>query len=116
MSAALLLTALCWTFIRRGVLLPLQEAGRHFDRIAAGDLTARVESRSGNEIGALFAALRRMQEGLTRTVTSVRQGVEEINVGAAEIAAGNASLSHAHRRAGRGAGGNRAPSRPTSWR
>ena len=93
MSAALLLTALCWTFIRRGVLLPLQEAGRHFDRIAAGDLTARVESRSGNEIGALFAALRRMQEGLTRTVTSVRQGVEEINVGAAEIAAGNANLS-----------------------
>ncbi|QCS64372.1 HAMP domain-containing protein [Achromobacter denitrificans] len=93
MSAALLLTALCWTFIRRGVLLPLQEAGRHFDRIAAGDLTARVESRSGNEIGALFAALRRMQEGLTRTVTSVRQGVEEINVGATEIAAGNANLS-----------------------
>jgi methyl-accepting chemotaxis protein len=92
-SAALLLTALCWTFIRRGVLLPLQEAGRHFDRIAAGDLTGRVESRSDNEIGTLFAALKRMQEGLTRTVTSVRRGVEEINVGAAEIAAGNANLS-----------------------
>ncbi|KGD95286.1 chemotaxis protein [Achromobacter sp. RTa] len=92
-SAALLLTVLCWTFIRRGVLQPLQEAGRHFDRIAAGDLTARVESRSDNEIGTLFAALKRMQEGLTRTVTSVRHGVEEINVGAAEIAAGNANLS-----------------------
>ncbi|MGY6272038.1 methyl-accepting chemotaxis protein [Achromobacter denitrificans] len=92
-SAALLLTALCWAFIRRGVLLPLQEAGRHFDRIAAGDLTARVENRSDNEIGALFSALKRMQEGLTRTVTSVRRGVEEINVGSAEIAAGNANLS-----------------------
>ncbi|MGE8689696.1 MAG: methyl-accepting chemotaxis protein [Achromobacter sp.] len=92
-SAALLLTVLCWTFIRRGVLLPLQEAGKHFDRIASGDLTARVESRSDNEIGTLFAALKRMQEGLTRTVTSVRHGVEEINVGAAEIAAGNANLS-----------------------
>ncbi|MFD4841165.1 methyl-accepting chemotaxis protein [Achromobacter sp. NPDC058515] len=93
LSAALLLTALCWTFIRRGVLLPLQEAGRHFDRIAAGDLTQRVETRSQNEIGALFASLKRMQEGLTRTVTSVRHGVEEINVGAAEIATGNANLS-----------------------
>jgi len=93
LTAALLLTALCWTFIRRGVLQPLQEAGRHFDRIAAGDLTQRVDSRSNNEIGALFASLKRMQEGLTRTVTTVRQGVEEINVGAAEIAAGNANLS-----------------------
>jgi methyl-accepting chemotaxis protein len=43
-STALLLTALCWTFIRRAVLRPLQEAGRHFDRIAAGDLTNRVEA------------------------------------------------------------------------
>ncbi|WP_454696005.1 methyl-accepting chemotaxis protein [Achromobacter aegrifaciens] len=92
-SAALLLTALCWAFIRRAVLRPLQEAGRHFDRIAAGDLTNRVETRSNNEIGVLFASLKRMQEGLTRTVTSVRQGVDEINVGSAEIAAGNANLS-----------------------
>ena len=34
----------------------------HFDRIAGGDLTSRVETRSNNEIGALFAALKRMQE------------------------------------------------------
>ncbi|CUI73269.1 methyl-accepting chemotaxis protein [Achromobacter xylosoxidans] len=93
LSVALLLAALCWAFIRRGVLLPLQDAGRHFDRIAAGDLTQRVEARSNNEIGMLFSAVRRMQEGLTRTVTAVRQGVEEINIGAAEIAAGNANLS-----------------------
>ena len=93
LSVALLLAVLCWAFIRRGVLLPLQDAGRHFDRIAAGDLTQRVDARSNNEIGTLFSAVRRMQEGLTRTVTTVRQGVEEINVGAAEIAAGNANLS-----------------------
>ncbi|AMG45378.1 methyl-accepting chemotaxis protein [Achromobacter ruhlandii] len=93
LSVALLLAVACWAFIRRGVLLPLQDAGRHFDRIAAGDLTQRVETRSNNEIGTLFSAVRRMQEGLTRTVTTVRQGVDEINVGAAEIAAGNANLS-----------------------
>ncbi|CAB3899210.1 methyl-accepting chemotaxis protein [Achromobacter ruhlandii] len=93
LSVALLLAVACWAFIRRGVLLPLQDAGRHFDRIAAGDLTQRVEARSNNEIGTLFSAVRRMQEGLTRTVTTVRQGVDEINVGAAEIAAGNANLS-----------------------
>ncbi|MFY2629290.1 methyl-accepting chemotaxis protein, partial [Achromobacter dolens] len=29
LSVALLLAVLCWAFIRRGVLLPLQDAGRH---------------------------------------------------------------------------------------
>ncbi|ARP77718.1 methyl-accepting chemotaxis protein [Bordetella genomosp. 6] len=88
-----LLTLAGWLFVRRAVLRPLLEAGRHFDRIADGDLTARIEVRSGNEIGALFAALKRMQEGLTRTIAVMRRGVDEINVGAAEISAGNANLS-----------------------
>ncbi|OZI74677.1 methyl-accepting chemotaxis protein [Bordetella genomosp. 12] len=80
-------------FISRKVLKPLVEAGGHFDRIAGGDLTARVEVRSSNEIGQLFGALKRMQESLTRTVSSVRRGVDEINVGAREISAGNTDLS-----------------------
>ncbi|HEY9317248.1 MAG TPA: methyl-accepting chemotaxis protein, partial [Achromobacter sp.] len=69
------------------------EAGHHFDRIAGGDLTARVDVRNTNEIGQLFAALKRMQESLTRTVSTVRRGVDEINVGSHEIAAGNTDLS-----------------------
>lgn len=92
-AIAMLLSLLSWAFIRRGLLRPLNEAGRHFDRIASGDLTGRVDVRSKNEIGTLFDALKRMQEGLTRTVSAVRHGVEEINVGAAEIAAGNTNLS-----------------------
>jgi methyl-accepting chemotaxis protein-1 (serine sensor receptor) len=90
--AALLVFA-TYVFLRRRVLLPLKEAGHHFDRIAGGDLTARVDARNTNEIGQLFAALKRMQESLTRTVASVRRGVDEINVGSHEIAAGNTDLS-----------------------
>ncbi|WP_454694396.1 methyl-accepting chemotaxis protein [Achromobacter aegrifaciens] len=90
--AALLVFA-TYVFLRRRVLLPLKEAGHHFDRIASGDLTARVDVRNTNEIGQLFAALKRMQESLTRTVASVRRGVDEINVGSHEIAAGNTDLS-----------------------
>ncbi|VFR22687.1 Methyl-accepting chemotaxis protein I (serine chemoreceptor protein) [plant metagenome] len=82
-----------YMFLNRQLLRPLQRAGNLFDRIAAGDLTQRVEARSNNEIGQLFAALRRMQESLTRTVTAVRTGVDEINVGAREISAGNTDLS-----------------------
>ena len=90
--AALLVFA-TYVFLRRRVLQPLQEAGHHFDRIAGGDLTARIEARNTNEIGLLFAALKRMQESLTRTVSAVRRGVDEINVGSREISAGNTDLS-----------------------
>ncbi|WP_241119615.1 methyl-accepting chemotaxis protein [Achromobacter xylosoxidans] len=90
--AALLVFA-TYVFLRRRVLQPLKDAGHHFDRIAGGDLTARVEVRNTNEIGQLFAALKRMQESLTRTVSSVRRGVDEINVGSREISAGNTDLS-----------------------
>ncbi|HYG44040.1 MAG TPA: Tar ligand binding domain-containing protein, partial [Bordetella sp.] len=90
---SVLLSALCWIFVQRGLLRPLNHAGQHFDRIAAGDLTARVEVRNSNEIGQLFGALKRMQENLARTVSQVRRGVDEINVGSREISAGNTDLS-----------------------
>src|SRR3546814_7171860 len=78
------------------VLRPLRLAGTHFDRIAGGDLTQRVEASSRNEIGVLYEALRRLQESLTRTVSTVRQGVEEITPGSREIFMGNTDLSSRH--------------------
>ncbi|OZI75597.1 methyl-accepting chemotaxis protein [Bordetella genomosp. 2] len=90
---ALLLMVMARLVFGRLVVRPLIDAGQHFDKIAAGDLTARVEVRNSNEIGQLFAALKRMQENLARTVSQVRRGVDEINVGAREISAGNTDLS-----------------------
>ncbi|CAB3897995.1 methyl-accepting chemotaxis protein [Achromobacter piechaudii] len=93
LSLAFILALGCWRFISRQVLSPLKEAAVHFDRIASGDLTQRVSTAADNEIGVLFAALKRMQESLTRTVAEVRRSVNEINTGAAEIASGNTNLS-----------------------
>ncbi len=93
LAIALLLAMGCWIFINRTVLRPLHEAGDHFEKISGGDFTGRIEVRSTNEIGQLFAAIKRMQESLTRTVASVRRGVDEINVGSREISAGNTDLS-----------------------
>ena len=90
---AALLAIGCWIFISRTVLRPLHEAGNHFEKIAGGDFTGRIDVRSTNEIGQLFAAVKRMQESLTRTVAIVRRGVDEINVGSREISAGNTDLS-----------------------
>ncbi|MBB1592690.1 methyl-accepting chemotaxis protein [Achromobacter sp. UMC46] len=93
LAIALALALGCWIFINRTVLRPLHQAGDHFDKIAGGDFTGRIEVRSTNEIGQLFGAIKRMQESLTRTVAMVRRGVDEINVGSREISAGNTDLS-----------------------
>jgi methyl-accepting chemotaxis protein-1 (serine sensor receptor) len=83
LGLALILALGCWRFISRQVLSPLKDAAVHFDRIASGDLTQRVAAGADNEIGVLFAALKRMQD----------RSVNEINTGAAEIASGNTNLS-----------------------
>ena len=78
---------------QRVVVRRLNEAQVHFDHIASGDLTRRIDVGSRNEIGVLYEALRRMQGGLARVVSEVRASVEEITVGAREIYMGNTDLS-----------------------
>lgn len=94
MLACFAIAFVTYAFLNRMVLRPLREAGQHFDRIAGGDLTKRVFVDSTNEIGVLYQAMNRMQESLIRIVGTVRQGVEEINVGAHEIYQGNTDLSN----------------------
>ncbi|NNJ15953.1 methyl-accepting chemotaxis protein [Pseudomonas putida CSV86] len=74
-----LLAALCWAFIQQRVLRPLAEAGRHFQRIAAGDLSEPVKVPGSNEIGQLFAELQRMQH-------SQRDTLGQINACAGQLA------------------------------
>jgi methyl-accepting chemotaxis protein-2 (aspartate sensor receptor) len=80
-------------WLRRGVIAPLEEAGRHFERIAEGRLDERIADRGTNEIGRLFAGLALMQASVASTVKTVRETSESINFGADEIASGNADLS-----------------------
>ncbi len=59
--------------LSRGVIEPLEEAGRHFDRIAQGNLNERIADRGSNEIGRLFAGLAAMQTSVAGTVKTVRE-------------------------------------------
>jgi len=97
MGLVLLLTVLAgvslYLLISRRVVRPMQTIATHFDMISAGDLTQRILVLTNNEVGAVFAALRRMQESLARTVSTVRKGIDEINGDSGEIAAGNTNLS-----------------------
>ncbi|HZZ12827.1 MAG TPA: methyl-accepting chemotaxis protein [Paraburkholderia sp.] len=91
--AALALIVASHFALKRIVTAPLSEATNLLDQIAANDLTARIPDASANEIGQLFAAMQRMQSGLSQTVANVRNSCEAIHGGAREIAAGNLDLS-----------------------
>ncbi|MGW1442843.1 methyl-accepting chemotaxis protein [Serratia rhizosphaerae] len=84
-------SAIWW---QQTVLLgPLKTMRRHFERIAAGDLAMPVEVKGNNEISALFAGLRQMQQSLANTVGAVQDGTQAMLIGLQEIAAGNNDLS-----------------------
>ncbi|MPV55085.1 methyl-accepting chemotaxis protein [Burkholderia sp. HI2761] len=79
--------------LRRIVSRPLANAAALLDRIASNDLTVTVPDAGRNEIGQLFAAMKRMQGGLVATVAGVRDSSDAIHTAAREIAAGNLDLS-----------------------
>jgi len=80
-------------FLIRAITQPLQEMLGHFDAIADGDLTTKIEVKSKNEMGTLMLGLQRMQQRLTETVSRVREGSLSIGTATTQIAAGNLDLS-----------------------
>ncbi|MDR6387524.1 methyl-accepting chemotaxis protein [Paraburkholderia phenoliruptrix] len=93
-TALSLLLVVGLRFALRGLIVqPLKDATECFERIAAGDLSETIEVRSRNEIGRLFAGIKRMQESMASMVTAVRSSTESIDTGAREIAMGNTDLS-----------------------
>ncbi|WDZ98162.1 methyl-accepting chemotaxis protein [Herbaspirillum sp. WKF16] len=61
-------------------------------RIAAGDLTVRVDTRPGDSKSLLFE-MASMRERLAQVIKGIHQGTDAIDIGAREIAAGNLDLS-----------------------
>ena len=68
------------------------EATRLAQSVAAGDLSTRIQTRSGDTT-SLIAQLLFMQTSLVKLVSNVRQGSEGIATSSAEIAQGNNDLS-----------------------
>ncbi len=77
----------------RGISAPLGEATAIASRVAAGDLTGRIEARGNNEIGTLLAALSQMKANLAGIVAEVRTSTHTISSASTQIAAGNMDLS-----------------------
>jgi methyl-accepting chemotaxis protein-1 (serine sensor receptor) len=80
-------------FLQRAIARPLRTAVDVARKVAAGDLTQHIDVDSTNETGQLLQALKEMNDSLSNTVRTVRQGTETITVASGEIASGNADLS-----------------------
>jgi methyl-accepting chemotaxis protein-1 (serine sensor receptor) len=89
----LLLAGYSWLSLRRAISTPIEQALKHFDDIAEGDLTKTVTVKSNDEMGQLLHGLAKMQDNLSKTVRTVRHGSEAITTATKEISAGNLDLS-----------------------
>ena len=63
--------------IARGVLAPVDEASRAAERIAAGDLSARVPVTSQDEFGAWATRFNRMADTLADTIERLEAAEEQ---------------------------------------
>ncbi|WP_321789915.1 methyl-accepting chemotaxis protein [Burkholderia pyrrocinia] len=91
--AMLAASAAIYAAARRAVVAPLDEAGRHFERIAQGRLDEAVRAGGVFEIDRMLRGLAAMQTSIAGTVRTVRHASDAIHLGAGEIAGGNADLS-----------------------
>ena len=87
------LSVLFAVLLRRSIVLPLRQACDVAAVVARGDLTVRMHTDRGDEIGQLLNALDRMVGSLHHVVTEVRDASESIQLASSEVAAGNTDLS-----------------------
>jgi methyl-accepting chemotaxis protein I, serine sensor receptor len=91
--AAVVVVVVVRLVMRGHIVQPLDAAVECFERIAQGDLSQPIPVTGNNEIGRLFAAVKRMQDSLVTLVSAISSGAGSIDVGAREIAMGNTDLS-----------------------
>jgi methyl-accepting chemotaxis protein len=95
MVGLLILLLVAGTFVLVGqIRKPLRDAISVAQTIAAGDLTARVDTSRGDEFGEMMKAVNHMKEQLVHLVADVRRGTDSITTASEEIAAGNQDLAN----------------------
>ncbi|RZJ59310.1 MAG: hypothetical protein EON49_11775 [Acidovorax sp.] len=86
------LLALAWwvgSVLRRRVAL----ARKFNDDVRVGNLTTLIHDPVADEFSPLMTAMREMQESLTKVVTKVRAGAQEVSIASDEISQANTDLS-----------------------
>ena len=92
-TGAVLLGAGMAFWITRAISRPIHSALAVANRLAEGDLTVRVESKSADEVGLLMAALAGMVEKLSEVISDVRSATDNLSSSSEEVSATAQSLS-----------------------
>ncbi len=85
MVLAVLALLLSWQIIKTMLIAPLQLAGSHFERMASGDLTGRIDNDSNNEIGVLFAGMQHLQQSQKDTISQIHSTATQLASAAEEL-------------------------------
>jgi methyl-accepting chemotaxis protein len=84
---ALLVGLVAAWVITRLIVAPLRSVIRLAEQIAAGDLSATVEVTRRDEIGQLMQAMQQMGSGLSRIVSGLQAGIEQLASSAQSLSA-----------------------------
>jgi len=79
--------------VTRLVGRPIDDVTRASERIAAGDLTVRIDSAREDDIGRLMRAIDGIARGLAGIVAQVRSASADMNEGTARIASGSSDIA-----------------------
>ena len=79
--------------LMRAIIGPLRASAGVADRVAAGDLTSRIDVSRRDETGQLMDALQRMNDGLAKIVGEVRFGAHSIADAVSQLVSGHNDLS-----------------------
>ena len=92
-AIACLLAIAFGSWITLSITRPLSEAVNISNRLAEGDLTARIDVQSKDETGMLLEAMKNMVEKLSQIITEVRSGADGLSSASEEVSATAQSLS-----------------------
>jgi methyl-accepting chemotaxis protein len=79
--------------ISNSILDPLRDAMKVTERIGTGDMSFAINTEGEHEFAKLMRALKSMQENLTKAVSKVLEGSENVASASSQIAQGNNDLS-----------------------
>ncbi len=94
MSVIVLLLAVATAYFVRTISTPLKQLVVQAGRIGDGDLSDQTQQVREDEIGEVQQALAQMTASLRTMMMGFRGSVEAMQTASAEIASGNADLSH----------------------
>ncbi|MBX9793339.1 MAG: HAMP domain-containing protein, partial [Burkholderiaceae bacterium] len=92
LAVLLVASAFAW-WLTRSITIPISEAVKIAETVAAGDLTSRIDVIRSDETGQLLRALKAMNENLIQVVGTVLRSSGNIATGSSQIAIGNQDLS-----------------------